>query len=323
MTTHKDRRTALLVFGIIEILLGGLCLLGLLFAGMGAVISASQQGGPTLRLMVPGLFFYLLAAAFWVWIGIGSLRAHRWARALMLVISWLWLITGIMTVVVLCVILPRMLGTLVQGGDPMMARVMLVTMIFSGFFYGIMLVVMPLVFLLFYRSQSVKATCEAAHPEPCWTDRCPLPILALSIILFYGAISCLISIPIGVIPVFGRFVTGVPGAMAFLLFAVVLGWLAYAVYRVRIGGWWGTLVFICLGTASALITFVGQDLGQMYAAMGMDEAQLELLSTMDFGTWMPWQIGLGGAAFLVFHLYVLQYFRGRDRSALAPPVLPE
>src|SRR5688500_7149487 len=90
---YKDRKTGLTVFGILEILLG--CLAGLLIVLMvfaQLMVAQATQQSPQFRMIIPSLLLYGMAAAALITLGIGTLRARRWARALSLVLSWSWLV---------------------------------------------------------------------------------------------------------------------------------------------------------------------------------------------------------------------------------------
>ena len=79
---HKDRSTGLLIFGILTILLG--CVTGLLLlmmlAGQVAVRSAHVTTVPASILLLDVFIYGILAVAL-IWLGIGSIKARRWARA--------------------------------------------------------------------------------------------------------------------------------------------------------------------------------------------------------------------------------------------------
>ena len=84
----KDRQTGLIVFGILEILLGCLCALLVPLMIWGQAMSAQATGGaPNFRMAIPGALVYAMLAVALVWLGIGSMRFRRWARALLLILS--------------------------------------------------------------------------------------------------------------------------------------------------------------------------------------------------------------------------------------------
>jgi hypothetical protein len=93
---YKDRSVGLIIFGILTILLG--CLSGLLVPLMlfAQMASAKTTGAPPpFSVILPGILLYGFLAVALVWLGIGSIMARRWARALLLIFSWSWLIMGV------------------------------------------------------------------------------------------------------------------------------------------------------------------------------------------------------------------------------------
>ena len=93
---YQDRSAGLILVGILEIGLGLLCLLMLAFMGFAAVSVQSLPGGQAAamntRVMAANCAFYLAMAVFFFVMGVGTLRGRRWARTIMLVVSWTWLI---------------------------------------------------------------------------------------------------------------------------------------------------------------------------------------------------------------------------------------
>ena len=88
----RDCKAGLVTFGIIQIVLGIFCVLMVPLMLVGAVMASSHNVGSVApmnaRMMIPGLLFYVALAAWFLWMGVGSIQARRWARALLLVISW-------------------------------------------------------------------------------------------------------------------------------------------------------------------------------------------------------------------------------------------
>ena len=121
MPAYPDRSTRLTVFGIFQILLGCVCgLIGLMLVvvpTMGPTANAPQGQAMNTRMMIPGMVIYLLLAVAFVWLGIGSLRARRWAWTLTVVLSWMWLVMGVvMFVSFVFVAGPMMSATIAQQG---------------------------------------------------------------------------------------------------------------------------------------------------------------------------------------------------------------
>jgi hypothetical protein len=153
-----------------------------------------------------------------------------------------------------------------------------VMIIFQVIFLSILLVVLPLVFVLFYGSRSVKATVEREDPKVRWTDKCPLPVLALCFCQVLGALQIAASVGMGIgIPVFGTFIQGTPMVIVTVGISLFLLYLAWASYHLKPAGWFGTLAMLILGTLSSVITFRHIDLIDLYARMGYQGKQLEMM----------------------------------------------
>jgi hypothetical protein len=220
----KDRSAGLVVFGIIEILIGLFCALlipAVLAVAFAAPSALALEVETDPRTLVPSLAAYSLAAVAFIWLGIGSIRARRWAAAVMLSLSWLWLISGAVAMVSLWLLMPRLqdLAGMAELPGGTMTLVLVTTSLLLGFIY----VLLPLAFVLFYRSPHVAATCRARDPAPSWVDGCPSPVVNLVVIYGLCAASLLV-VPAYrfLFPLFGVILTGWGGAIAWLLVLAVL-----------------------------------------------------------------------------------------------------
>src|SRR5262245_33430673 len=104
---YKDRQVGLTLYGILLILFGlggfGMALLMV----VGAAVGRAAPGGPPMRMMIPISLLYVVMSVATIILGIGSIMARRWARALILAFSWIWLITGVVTSVAMGFMMPR------------------------------------------------------------------------------------------------------------------------------------------------------------------------------------------------------------------------
>ena len=93
---YRDRGTVLMIFGIVQIILGLLAALMVPLVVLGAFMSRLAPGGAAMRpgQFVSGVITYAFIATAFLALGIGSVQMKRWARALTLVTSWYWLIAG-------------------------------------------------------------------------------------------------------------------------------------------------------------------------------------------------------------------------------------
>jgi hypothetical protein len=310
---YRDRTTGLRVFGVLEILLACLFAIVVPLTILVQVMTAQAiREEPQLRMIIPNVLFYGVLAVLFLVLGIGSLRASRWARALSLVVSWSWLAMGVFSLTVLFFLLPRLLGTPQTQGQILPEPVQLVIMAIVLSILSIFLILVPGILILFYQNRHVKLTCEARHPQPAWTDACPLPVLGLSLWLGAGALM-LLFLPLvsnGVLPAFGVMLSGAGGAFVCLALAAAWAWSARAVYRLNPVGWWMALAILCLGTVSSLITFSRIDLLEMYRLMGYTNRQIMTMKRFSFiqGQGMAY-LSLAGALPLATYLFsVRKYF---------------
>ena len=76
---YRDRHTGLIVFGIMEIIMGGFCLLMLPLTVFGQLMVAKKNGAEfSFALAAPTMMTFLAMATGLIWLGIGSIQARRW-----------------------------------------------------------------------------------------------------------------------------------------------------------------------------------------------------------------------------------------------------
>lgn len=310
----KDRRTGLIIFGILEIGLGALAALMIPLMILGQAMAAQTKQEPIpLRQLTPAVISYVAISAVLISVGIGSCKTRRWARALSLVLAWSWLAMGVVSMVMMAFFLPSILKTSQTQSQQVPEAALLIGMIVAMGFLGILFIVVPGILLVFYRSPHVKATCEARNLSPSWTDACPLPVLGMSLWLGLGAVGAL-AMPLsthGVLPVFGKVLSGLGGSLCCVALALLWGYCAWAVYRLRSAGWWIALICLCTVSVSAWMTFNHIDLPELYRLMGYSDRQIEAINQFSFlqGNRMAYWSIAGVVPMLGFLLFVKRYFR--------------
>ena len=318
---YKDRSTGLLVFGILTILLGSMTGLLLLLMLVGQVAARSTHAPMApISALLPALFIYGILAVALIWLGIGSTMARRWARALLLIFSWSWLVMGVFAVLGVVVFLPIVLENVraaAPAGQPAMpAAAIGVIMVITCLMLGVFFIVVPAVWIFFYKSRHVKATCEARDPVTRWTDACPLPVLGLCVWLMFSAPMMLVM-PImghGVMPFFGTFLTGLPGTVFCLAIAALWAWCAWLLYKLDARGWWLILFAMVLFTVSAVMTYTRHDMIEIYQLMGYPQEQIDQIQKTGLltGNRMAWIMLFSMLPFLGYILFVKQYLRGKS-----------
>lgn len=275
----RDRATAILLMGLFVVLIGLGCLgmVALVSFGVGAASAMAPGQATSFRTTIPAIALYLALAVFFLITGIGATTLRRWARALISVVSWMWLAAGGFALVLVLTILPQIMATMEkaapQGAPAPPAGLMV------GCMVGALLLIyvaIPLPLALFFSGRNVRATFEA-RDRPRWTDRLPTPLLGLFLVLAFATLSAL-ELPLyGAVPAFGKLLTG-PSMWAFaLIFATAAGAGAWWVWRRSILGWWAAVAFWIFGTISTIWTFAGGfDWNAYYTEMGLSPQQIRM-----------------------------------------------
>ena len=317
-TAYQDRSTGLIVFGVLTILLG--CLSGLLVPLLlfGQEISARPTNSQlNLSLILPGIIMYAAMAVGLVWLGIGSILARRWARAILLIFSWSWLGVGVLAMGMTAYVLPKSLANLPPAGSTgqpvsnaaVMGIILVVTFAVDGFLF----IILPGIWTFFYSGRQVKATCDARNPAPSWTDACPLPVLALCLWLVFSIPTLLVMPMTGhsVMPFFGMFLTGLPGALCYLALALFWSCSAWLLFRLDRRGWWMMLIAMCAFLVSSILTYARHDILEMYRLMDYPQGQIDQLqkSGLLVGNRMIWLTLIFLVPFLGYLVYIRKYLR--------------
>ncbi len=92
---------------------------------------------------------------------------------------------------------------------------------------AVIYVIIPGALVLFYGSKHAKETCERRDPKVRWTDKCPLPVLAVSLMAgCWSACMPLTGFYGWSIPFFGLILSGMPGAGVMLVSVLLFGYVA-------------------------------------------------------------------------------------------------
>lgn len=302
----KNQRGWLIAFGIAEILIG--CLI-LLVMGIVAFslhhLPANAKNPPDPRAMAMGAVMYGVIALVFVSIGIGNVQARRWARIAMQIVSWAWLVMGVLATAVLAVVVPKVMSTTPEqsavantGGAQRMGEIFL----FS--FFGVFFIVLPLIFVLFYSGRNVKATCELGAQSTAPSK--PVPVLILSGWFALGAFGYLFIFVRPALPLLGLVVTGLPAFAAAAAMEAVTIWLAWNLYQQKPVAWKVAVGWLIFGWVSTLATIGRFGFAGMYRAMGYAELDIEKIESFTkFGVYSGFAVAV---VFFVFLIATRKYY---------------
>ncbi len=291
--TTPDRRTGLMVFGIITMVLGGMLGMMAVMAPIGALMTAAvpspsgYQAPPVMwRNILVAILLYLGTAALLIWAGLGSVRLRRWSRPIMLIVYWTWLLSGIAAMAFTAFMLPDMADAMrlaiaqSSSGGPSIDLpdvFIWIIVLFIVAFQLVLGVILPAVFVWFYSQTDVRLTLEHYQPTPDWSDRTPTTVLGVALGLALGAACVPFGLLYPALPLFGHITTGWSAAGIWVALGAMLAVLALGVYRQRTWAWWGTVLLSIVGAASSIITFSQVEFIEMYRHMGMSEQELDML----------------------------------------------
>lgn len=311
----KDRKTSLVVLGVIQIIIGSFCALmvPLMIMGMIALNMAGKDGveGPKPGAMIIGFVFYALLAVWFIWMGIGSIKARRWARAIILITSWMWLICGLLGFIFILMVVPSIYDQMGQD-ERLPEGVAVVMQIVMLVFMSVIYIIIPGLFVLCYKGKNVKATCEYRDPKVRWTDKCPLPVLGVSLVCAVWAVSIPLTVVNnrGTVPFFGVLLGGVTGAIVILALSLLLAYSAWSMYKLDINGWWCGLLVNVGWSLSSIITLSCVSMESYFEKTGVSEQQMESMKNIG----IIWKnVMAPGMVFwlvvvLAYFIYIRKYF---------------
>jgi hypothetical protein len=266
------------------------------------------------RSIVTVLVMYVAAAVGFLWCGIAAMKLRRWVRPVMLVVAWTWLVSGLFGTAfsvrtasgyreIMAAATPP--GT--PAPPPQLVYVMVAgTVVFTAVF----MIALPGLLVYFFQRRGVRQTLEHFDPRARWTDRCPTPVLAVSFWLVLSGASCLSYIAYGILPLFGRIVTGPEAIVGMMVSAVLLFALAWLVYVRRPMAWWATVAVLLVMSVSMITTVARLGVEELYRSAGYTSEQIRLMTRFG-GVGTVGTVAFTAVAAILmtgYLLYVRRYF---------------
>lgn len=258
------------------IALGGLAAWGLAaLHGILGFLAPTLPGAEALPAEIgpylAGAATYLLIGAAALVLGIGAIRLERWAPPLLRSFAWIWLLGGATMAALGGGLFDNALVSYAGAVPPEDAAWL--RRFFVGAI-GVLGIVLPAALLVSLRGPAVSRACAARHPESCWSDACPEPVLLTAVAL---AVCGLLFLPLAfhpVVPWFGRLLVGPTGAAAQITLGAACVALALGLYRQRIRALLGTAgLFLALGVSTVVTLRVAEPVA-MLSALGYPRPDL-------------------------------------------------
>jgi hypothetical protein len=326
MSGFPDRSVRLMVLGGLQIVMGLVLLLSVAMLAtifFGRLPKGPQGEAMSGKPMLPALVIDVPIAAGFLCLGAGLIRARRWAWTLTVVLSWMGLLLGLFLFTFNQLLMGSKIWEATAGPAELPPGTATTIHVISTLSMACIYILLPLFFGVLCHSKSVRATCYRIDPQSSWVDRCPMPVLALSLLLAFSAVSTLSAMAQNfVMPMFGVFLSGLAGAAAVVLIAQALVILAFGTYRLRMTAWWGTLLIGIAASLNWAVVAWRSDLMQMYEKIGASAAEIDLFRKMGLAEttsrWGPWMALAGGVAWVCYLLFVRRYFVRRGATTVDP-----
>jgi len=311
--SDKPGRIGLHFFGVCEILVG------LLYALISLVVFVIPKPPSTnLQMPMPSMWpIALMGIAFSsiiITLGVGTFLAKRWARKIMLILSWYGLSAGLLAILFFVFFMGSFFDTAFSSAPNMTSStgsgVKIAMMVMMGIFY----IILPGIFVLFYQSKYVLSAVEYYDPQENWMDACPTPVFAVSFISALGALSMGI---LGLM-ILGTFLPFYPVmfpvwaiALFLLVMFAALTYISIGFYRLDMKAWWTALILVIIGSVASFFMFKMMDPMSAYQQMNVPAAQLEQMKKSGMFDMFKSMSNVGWLMmipYLAYLLFVRKYF---------------
>ena len=199
-------------------------------------------------------------------LGYGHLARRRWVRPLALAGLNFWWLLGLP----LCLVFGLVL---VASKEVTPAFVLLVAVLLAAAYVGL-----PWVLRRFYRSRDLRLTLETRDPHEHGLERLPTPILTLCLLYLFYEIALHIPILLnGLFPLFGTFLTGLPGIAALDVSIWALAALTWGAFKRQRWAWWGGLVYWGGLTLSTVVTLASTGYLELLEILALPPREIAFL----------------------------------------------
>lgn len=160
--------------------------------------------------------------------------------------------------------------------NTVLTRITIIGVILLLFF-----ILLPSIFLWFFKLDTVTTIFEENDPKVYWTERYPFPLLLLLILfLLYITVFHLAIFLQSILPVFGTLIFGRQATYIIAGCIVTLVILMIGLIQTERWAWWGSLLFFSGLILSALTTFWQMQVSDIIHLLDLPAYEIELLEPM-------------------------------------------
>jgi hypothetical protein len=222
-------------------------------------------GSLMFAIIVWQIVAYAAIAFVLIPLGYGHLRLRRWARPWMVSLLWCAWILGVPLLVVSVFLL-----SFKELSAPAAWLVLAIL--------GLSYLIGPGLLIRFYDSRDVRQTFAARDGRTYRIETVPMPVLVLAALFVFYVVA--MQVPLffhGLFPLFGRWLSGAPGAVLLESSVIVLLVLTWGVWRRRAWAWWGALAYFVLLTCSVAVTLLRSRFAEIVTGAQLPPAEVEML----------------------------------------------
>lgn len=307
----KNRKNWIAFFGVAEIIMGLLLIVITLFQFV-LVLGLSSKNISMPEINLYGIFFsvlmYFSLGVINIVLGIGVILLKKWARDLNLILSWGWLIIFVFSLIGVIFIIPMFKDT-----NQNFSTIIILIPIIIVF---LIFISIPAIFVRFYSGKNVNSTFNYFDTKARWTEKIPLPVLTVVIILAMSPISIVMKLLYyPYFPLFGYLIVGVPALILNLGIAVFYLFLAKGFYQLKKWAWNALTGFITFLGITGGITLYKLGLIGFYEKLGMKEESIVQLKNINFPNSSFLVIMLISTSLMIgYLLFIKKYFDMNDDS---------
>lgn len=211
---------------------------------------------------------YYAIASICIPLGIGHLRLRKWIIPIMQSLLWVGLIVGIPLIIVF-------LFMLSVKDLSLIASIIVITLL--AFFY----LAGQIILIRFYKSQNVRMLLENYDPRSYQIESIPISILVLTFLFIFYVV--ILHVPLffnGIYPLFGKWLSGIQGFIAFDISIIILSLLTWGTFKQNYLAWIGSIIYFCILTSSVLITLLLSSKSDILLLMKFPATEMKLLENV-------------------------------------------